>query len=128
MPYWLLVEYIGPQTDQLLDEAKGLQLQIRALPRRVRDWGVYKAVDEKVVNMSAVLPLVGTVVTTTHSVGCSAMSLRKNFPFCLAALSPEILAHFDISCREYLGWSIPDAQGLDCCSFINVLRPSIAFE
>lgn len=46
------------QTDELLDEVKSLQLHIRGLPRRVRNWSVYKAVDERVVNMSTVLPLV----------------------------------------------------------------------
>lgn len=47
------------QTDEILDEVKSLQLHIRGLPRRVREWGVYNAVDERVVNMSTVLPLVG---------------------------------------------------------------------
>lgn len=46
------------QTDELLDEVKYLQLHIRGLPRRVRDWGLYREVDEKVVNLSTVLPLV----------------------------------------------------------------------
>lgn len=50
----------APQTDELMDEVRSLQLQIRGLPRRVRDWGVYKSVDERVVNMSTVLPLVSS--------------------------------------------------------------------
>lgn len=40
------------------DARRSLQLHIRGLPRRIRDWGLYKAVDERVVNMSTVLPLV----------------------------------------------------------------------
>lgn len=48
------------QTDELLEEARSLQLHIRGLPRRVREWALYRAVDERVVNMSTVLPLVGS--------------------------------------------------------------------
>lgn len=46
------------QTEELLEEVKRQHLHIRGLPRRVRDWGVYKAVDENVSNMATVLPLV----------------------------------------------------------------------
>lgn len=50
------------QTDELLEEARSLQLHIRGLPRRVREWPLYRAVDERVVNMSTVLPLVGCYI------------------------------------------------------------------
>eukprot|EP00752_Nemacystus_decipiens_P011484 g10196.t1 len=55
---WTATLWADIQTDELLDEARSLQLHIRGLPRRIRDWGLYKAVDERVVNMSTVLPLI----------------------------------------------------------------------
>ncbi|CAM9632729.1 unnamed protein product, partial [Ectocarpus sp. 8 AP-2014] len=55
---WTATLWADIKTDELLEEARSLQLHIRGLPRRIRDWGLYKAVDERVVNMSTVLPLI----------------------------------------------------------------------
>lgn len=75
----------------LFGRRRSLQLHIRGLPRRIRDWGLYKAVDERVVNMSTVLPLVrGPYLTVQYfrfrclPVGCG-----------LETLHPMALVHGD---------------------------------
>ncbi|CAN0303753.1 unnamed protein product, partial [Discosporangium mesarthrocarpum] len=55
---WMTTLWADIKTDELLDEVKSLQQQIRKLPRRVRDWEAYADVEDRVVNMSTVLPLV----------------------------------------------------------------------
>eukprot|EP00904_Undaria_pinnatifida_P003150 jgi/Undpi1/12836/HiC_scaffold_7.g02503.m1 len=55
---WTATLWAEIRTDELLEEARSLQLHIRGLPRRVREWALYRVVDERVVNMSTVLPLI----------------------------------------------------------------------
>ena len=55
---WQTTLWAAINTEELLDEVKLLQKQIKKMPRVIRDWGVYKALYEEVNNMSVVLPLV----------------------------------------------------------------------
>lgn len=119
-----------PQTDELLDEVKSLQLQIRSLPRRVRDWGVYKAVDEKVVNMSTVLPLVSEAVaiSTEHRSSTPMGMVLSN----LCPISKDGQANggggggvrSDQGITKLREWYDPMTQDQDTCRWTAMIRGS----
>ncbi|CAM9358663.1 unnamed protein product [Ascophyllum nodosum] len=55
---WNTTLWAEVRADNLLDEVDSLRLQIQRLPKRVRNWSVFKAVDENVLHMATVLPLI----------------------------------------------------------------------
>ncbi|GMH57655.1 hypothetical protein TL16_g02438 [Triparma laevis f. inornata] len=55
---WQQTTFATINSEDLLDEVKLLQNQIKRMPRQCRAWGVYNLIFEEVQNMAVVLPLV----------------------------------------------------------------------
>lgn len=55
---WQQALWADIDTDELVDETRLLQGQVKALPRTVRGWQVYQQLEANVKNMGVVLPLV----------------------------------------------------------------------
>ena len=55
---WKCTLWAEIQTDDLLDEVKKLQQQLKRQPKKSREWSVFKHLDQEVKNMAISLPLV----------------------------------------------------------------------
>lgn len=58
MTQWRNTLWADIKTDDLIDEVRKLQQQIRQLPKKSREWGIYKYLEQYVKNMATILPLV----------------------------------------------------------------------
>lgn len=61
--HWRHTPWTDIDSDDLLDQTKKLLLQVKQLPRRVRDWACYTHLQASVINMSAILPVVAEMLS-----------------------------------------------------------------
>lgn len=55
---WKVTLWAEIKTDDLLDEVKKIQSHLKKRPKKAREWGVYKRLEEEVKKMAVTLPLV----------------------------------------------------------------------
>ena len=117
---WKNTLWADIKSDELLDEVRKMQNQLKKLPKKCRDWGVFKRLEIEVKNMSTILPLV-------HDLHSPAMR-ERHWKSLIGTFALVLLLMF-ISCKYYCyhfckgltGMAIDRGQGF-CLDDLLVLN------